>query len=251
MKKLLLLLFLGIQALLSASFFQERFSSAHAGDFIATEQEGTLSLLFIRSLSPPTLILEEIALPVGQLDLKKMHWQSWLDKRAPGHTSWTLYEIDLPSLKLTESFSVSKNGWLPLDAEGQLLARLLTLPLSPLPNEERRRLGPRLPDEEADHRALWTPPLIIEGKGSPKPDFDVLKALWPEDSTPLSQCTIELYFAKALPCFPFPFWIEVKSPHYALKVRTVDSGKDLCSPFPGPMPHRPSKEHTTSPKSPP
>jgi hypothetical protein len=90
-------------------------------------------------------------------------------------------------------------------------------------------------NNEEDRRALWNPPLIIEGKKVAKPSFDVRKAKWPEDASRLSHCSLELYFIKD---FPFPFWIEVQSPHYTFKMRTIDSGHTLFSSMNGAMPHR-------------
>lgn len=157
-------------------------------------------------------------------------------QKAPGHTSWTLYEIDQRSGQLVECFSYSKNGWLYLDASEQFLTRLLTLPLHPVPQQERKKIGPQPLNGEGDHRSLWTPTLVIEGKKVAKPIFEVVKTQWPDDGSRLALCSIELYFDKG---FPLPYWLEVHSPHYTFKVRTIDSGHTLVSPMTGPMPHRP------------
>ncbi len=220
------------------SSMEEKFAHAEAGDFIVTAQEGNYSLLFIRSITSDTLLLEEISVPHKQIDLKKIDWKKWAAEKAPGHTSWTLYEIDRASGKLIECFSYSKNGWLYLDQSEQFLTRLLTLPLSPVAPAERKKIGPEPGQGEADRRAPWNPPLIVEGKKSSKPAFDVVKTKWPDDGSRLSLCGIELYFAKDRPDFPFPYWLEVHSPHYAFKMRTIDSGHTLVSAMPGPMPHR-------------
>jgi hypothetical protein len=217
---------------------QQKFAQAQVGDFIVTAQEGNYSLLFIRSITAGILLLEEIAVPEHQIDLKKMDWKNWAANKAPGHTSWTLYEIDRSDGKLIECFSYSKNGWLYLDESEQFLTRLLTLQLDIVPDKERKKIGPPPALDEVDRRAPWNPPLVIEGKKILKPSFEVLKTQWPEDSSRLSQCFIELYFAKEEPAFPFPYWLEVQSPHYAFKMRTIDSGHGLSSPRIGPMPHR-------------
>lgn len=216
----------------------EKFTHAQAGDFIVTAQEGNYSLLFIRSITAEILLLEEISVPMHQIDLKKIDWKKWTAEKAPGHTSWTLYEIDRISGKLIECFSYSKNGWLYLDDTEQFLTRLLSLPLSTVSYTDRKKVGAQPNPQEEDHRASWNPPLTIEGKKIPKPNFDVFKTKWPEDGSRLSLCEIELYFAKDEPNFPFPYWLEVHSSHYAFKMRTIDSGHQLNSPMLGPMPHR-------------
>ena len=200
-----------------------------------TAQEGNYSLLFIRSITADTLLLEEISVPEHQIDLKKIDWKKWVAGKAPGHTSWTLYEIDQKTGQLIECFSYSKNGWLYLDSTEQFLTRLLTLPLYPVPEKERKKIGPQPTHGEDDHRSPWNPALIIDGKKIAKPTFDVVKTQWPDDGSRLALCSIELYFDKS---FPFPYWLEVHSPHYTFKMRTIDSGHALVSPMTGPMPHR-------------
>jgi hypothetical protein len=216
---------------LTAAAWQQKFAEAQEGDFIVTAQEGHYSLLFIRSLNTDTLLLEEISIPSNQIELKKIDWKKWVAKKAPGHTSWTLFEIDRVAGKLLTCFSFSKNGWLHLDDSEQFLPRLLTLSLAPVPLTERKKIGPQPPYGEEDRRALWTPPLVVEGKKIPKPTFDVLKAKWPADGSRLSLCRFELYFSKEQPTFPFPYWLEIHSPHYTFKMRAVDSGHHLRSPM--------------------
>jgi hypothetical protein len=207
---------------------QQKFIQAQAGDFIVTAQEGNYSLLFIRSITADILLLEEISIPEKQIEIKKIDWKKWIEGKALGHTSWTLYEIDRKSGTLIECFSYSKNGWLYLDESEQFLTKLLTLPLYPISEKERKKIGPQPMNGEADQRSSWNPPLMIDGKKIDKPAFEVLK----------TQCSVELYFSKQQPAFPFPYWLEIQSPHYAFKMRTIDSGHGLISPMSGSMPHR-------------
>lgn len=239
---LLASLFLCSSTLLSAQetphSLKEKFTHAQSGDFIVTSQDGNYSLLFIRQITSQILLLEEISVPSQHIDLKKTTWKNWVKEKAPGHTSWTLYEIDRGSGQLIECFSYSKNGWLYLDTSEQFLTRLFALPLSSVLQTERKKIGQRPNQNEEDRRSLWNPPMVVEGKKSLKPTFEVLKTQWPEDGSRLSLCFIELYFSKEDPSFPFPYWLEVHSPHYTFKMRTIDSGHGLVSAMQGPMPHR-------------
>ena len=246
MRKIILFLFLFLPLasfcaeVVGAPFsLREKYKQAQAGNFIVTEQDHTYSLLFIREVTEDHLLLEEIAVPDSQIALNKMSWLGWVKAKAPGHTSWTLYEIDAHTSELIEAFSYSKRGWLYLDETQQFLSKLLSLPLTQLGSAERKKIGPQPSTAEADRRAVWNPPLILEGKKQSKPQFDVWKGIWPEDGTPMSKCAVELYFSKLNETFPFPYWIEVKSPHYTFKMRTVDSGTGIISPYNGPIPHRP------------
>lgn len=223
---------------LEAVTLQEKFEQAQPGDYIVTAQDGNYSLLFLRAMNEKSFLLEEISVPSHLIDLKSVAWKNWLQSKAPGHTSWTLYEVDRASGELIECFSYSKNGWLLLDASEQFLTRLLTLNLSPVPEKERKKIGPQPAAGETDRRATWTPTLVFEGSKHPKPSYDILKTQWPDDHSRLALSTIELYFSKDRPAFPFPYWLEIKSPHYAFKMRAVDSGSGLRSPMSGAMPKR-------------
>ena len=240
MKKIILTLLLCIcfQVCAAPTSMQEKLSHAKVGDFIVTAQEGNYSLLCVRSIAAETLVLEEISVPCKQVDLKTVQWKKWAAEKAPGHTSWTLYEIERSTGKLIECFSYSKNGWLYLDESEQFLTRLIALPLTTVPWEERKKIGPQPGVGESDRRAVWNPSLVVEGKKVSKAAFEVLKTTWPDDGSRLSLCNIELYFSEGKPEFPFPYWLEVQSPHYTFKMRTIDSGHDLISSMRGQVPHR-------------
>lgn len=232
MKILLAFLLLTASPVFAApSCLQYKFERAQVGDFVVTVQEKNCSLLFIRSLTADTLLLEEVSVPEHLVDLKKIDWKKWVGQKAPGHTSWTLFEIDRKTSALIKCFSFSKNGWLYLDSSEQFLTRLLSLPLQTLPEKDRKKIGPQATNPEDDHRSLWNPPLIVEGKKMDKPAYDVMQTEWPDDGSRLSRCAIELYFSKSQPQFPFPYWLEVKSPHYSFKMRAIDSGHGLTSPM--------------------
>jgi hypothetical protein len=223
----------------SAISLKAKLLQAHPGDYIVTEQNKNYSLLAIRSVLHSTIVLEEISIPANQMDASKTPWKKWVESEAPGHTSWTWYEIDLENGTLNECFSFSKQGWLVFNESEQFFTKLISLPLSKTPPDQQRRIGPPPLSGETDHRHVWYPSLIVEGKKVDKPSFEVWQGHWPKDDTMLSQCKIEMYFVRGRNAFPFPYWIDVSNPHYTYKIRVVDSGSGLISPIPGPMPHRP------------
>lgn len=228
---------------------KEKLAQAQIGDFIVTAQEGNYSVLSVRSLTKDNLVLEEISIPSKQIDLKQINWKEWVKNRALGHSSWTLLEIDLQTGNLIECFSVSKNAWLYLDQSEQFLTRLLSLPLQSISQNERKKIGPQPLNGEPDRRSCWNPPLIVEGKKQDKAKFDVMRTQWPDDGTQLARCTIELYFATHSHAFAFPYWLEVQSPHYAFKMRIIDSGRGLTSSLQGPIPHRTARFLGTAQKA--
>jgi hypothetical protein len=236
--KTLLILF----AVLSLNFvyafsLKEKVLSGHAGDFVVTSHSNTYTVLLIRSISEKNLFLEEIS--ASEETLKEMRksnefsWRSWVEKGAPGHTSWTAYEVDLSTNKLVECYSYSQKGWLYVDDPNQFLPKLLSLSLNRVPENARKRIGPPPSEGEADHRSLWNPPVTQDGKTQQRSNLIPWSGKWPYDSSIISGCQVELYFGNA----PFPYWIDIKSPHYTASIRSVDSGSALNSPMPQ-MPQR-------------
>lgn len=217
---------------------KNRFEKGTPGDFIVTAQEGIYTILILRDKEKKQLILEEISIPQKQLEVKKIHWQNWLDQKAPGHSSWSLFEIDLEQGKLIESYSINKQSWLYVDSSEFLLSKLLELPLHKVNKEARKKIGPPPGPGEQDFRSIWNPPLVYSGKILKKPSFEVYQGQWPHDRSIIKDCLIDFYFSSLDPLFPFPYWIEIQSAHYTLTIRAIDSGKGLISPIKGTIPHR-------------
>jgi hypothetical protein len=221
--------FFALLALCICSSFtlKSKLLKAELGDYIVTEQDKIASVLLVRSLTSSKLVLEEISAPMSAIKTPPS-WAKWVQERAPGHTSWTLYEIDLKTNQLSSCYSVSQKIWIKIEESELFFPKLLALPLQPVEHDKRKRIGPAPQADEEDHRALWIPAVVSEGKKVEKPVCEVFQARWPEDNSLLSLCAIELYFTPAL---SFPYWIELSNGHYTLKIRTIDSGKGLVSPF--------------------
>lgn len=216
------------EAAISSNVLKERFLNGRKGDFVVTEQEGHVTLLLILNRQEHTLILEEVVAPLTHINLKTVRWEQWLQNKAPGHTAWTVYEIDLDKAEFCAAFSVTRQEWLQLHASEKLLTQLLALPMHRLSINQRKKIG-TCGAEEIDHRALWNPPWIVHGKRIKPAAFDVFQTLWPSDNSPLSAAELELYFSASDARFPFPLWIDIHTPHATVKWRAIDSGTDLLS----------------------
>lgn len=207
---------------------KERFYKSHPGDYIVTLQAKNYSLLRVHTIKESSLILEEITIPEQEFNPRAMTWREWVKRGVPGNTSWVLYEIDLEKNALVKCFSKKKMALIFPEESDYLFPKFLTLQLRTLGEEDRKKVGPP-PQEGPDHRKIWSPILTIDGKTIPKPKYTVLQAKWPDDGTLLASCILEFYLDENRP-FPFPYWIEIKSTHYGLKVRAIDSGTGLPSP---------------------
>ena len=216
-----------------------RLQNLDGGEFIVTESNKILTLLTYHPLpKKDRIMVEEISTPKNAISFPIV-WQSWIDKYAPGHHSWTLYEIDTRSGELISCFSPSKNEWLPIAGESRILPQLLGLPLKEVSDCKRKRIGPPPPAhiETEDYRPLWAPLLIYNGQIVKDADFDVYETSWPKDNTPLSLAHITLYFHRQNSSFPFPYWVQIDNGLARAKIRILDSGTGLQSLFPN-MPRR-------------
>ncbi|MBI2743568.1 MAG: hypothetical protein HYX48_06595 [Chlamydiales bacterium] len=234
MRLFILLLIISCAQLSATPTLKAKLEKGSPGDYIVTVQDKSFSLLRIREKSQTHLVLEEVTVPESTLETSDTSWPDWLRKGAPGHSAWLLYEIDLETGELLECFSVSQKGW--MNVEEPILPKMLALPLTATPKEQRKRVGPSPQKGEEDMRALWTPPVVFEGSKLKKPTLEVFNARWPDDQSQLAACHLELYF---LPDFPFPFWIETSNGHYTLKIRSVACGRGSLSPVTMAVPHRP------------
>ncbi len=208
---------------------KEKIKGGKPGDYIVTEQSGTISVLFIRALKENILTLEEISAPADKIKPSKISWQDWINKGAPLASAWTLYELDVNEGKLQKCYSFLQKKWIRLDDSEYFFGKLITLPLTKVQNAERKKIGAAPLKGEEDVRSPWNPPHFVNGQKKEKPTFEAFKTHWPKDKTDLSECALELYFDEKNKTFPFPYWLEVKGGHYTFKMRTLDSGSGLTS----------------------
>ncbi|MBS0626508.1 MAG: hypothetical protein JSS32_10710 [Verrucomicrobia bacterium] len=210
--------------------FKERLKKSHRGDYIVTEANKMITILAIRSQNGTSLVLEEITAPVQNLKKRPPSWSEWVKNRAPGHTSWSMVEIDLSDNQLLECYSFSRAAWLQATSQDSIISTLLHLPLKTLPADQQRKIGPAPMPGEPDTRKIWKPSLTVEGQKVEKADFEVYATEWPKDSSELAGKTVVLYFDKE-GRFPLPYWIQVEAAHGTASMRVIDSGKNLPSPY--------------------
>lgn len=206
---------------------KDRFLEAEEGTYIITEQNRLVSLLHLHTKGEKCLLFEEISIPQHQV--KKMKWDEWVNRGAPGHTSWILYEVDLESESVTECYSMTRRAWVPTDEMTAFLIPLMSLKLTYLSEEERMQTGPT-PKPGTIQNQPWGPPQVIEGKKIKGAEYDVYTAKWPVDQTDLSGKPIVLYFDKERKNFPFPYWLQVRDGMVKFRIRALDSGRGIVSP---------------------
>jgi hypothetical protein len=209
---------------------KERLEKAKSGDYIVTEAGKMITVLAIRANTANSVILEEISAPVANLKKMPSSWPEWVKAKAPGHTSWSMIEIDLRSGEVLECYSFSRSAWLQVSQNESLIATLLHLPMKNIDSDRRKKIGPQPMEGEMDIRKVWNPPLVFEGQKVENVHFDVYETTWPKDGTELSNQIVSLYFDREKR-FPLPFWVQVETSHATAALRTIDSGKNLPSPY--------------------
>ncbi len=216
---------------LNALSLKDKLIKGEVGDYIVTEQNRLCSLIRLHTLTQNKLVIEEISFPEASLP---KNIKEWLTTGAKGHTSWSLIEIDLLKTTVESCFSFTKNAWLVFSDNDSFIIKILDLPLFPILEQERRRIGPPI-SEGPDTRKIWNPPLFFEGKKESSPQFIPLRLTYPKDGSPLSGKRIELFFNNRNN-FPFPYWGQITDESdAALKFRVIDSGRNLSSPKKSPI----------------
>ncbi len=199
-------------------------SRGEKGDYIVAESGKLFTLIHIRAIDANKIVLEEISAPTKNKPTQS--WAGWVRQKAPGHSSWSILEMNLQTGQITDCYSFSKNAHIQISPKESLLATLLQLPLKPVSSQERRRVGPPPLQGESDFRKLWTPPLIFEGKAVIDPQFSVFQTTWPNDDSELGGRQITLYFDQKMR-IPLPLWIDVETSHMTFRFHVIDSGKNL------------------------
>lgn len=211
-----------------ANFFESRIEKASTGDFIILEQNKILSLISIQKKTNQYLWIEQITFPRSQKQ-KISNWNRWVQSKAPGHTSWIRYEVDLQTKKITECFSYSQSAWLKLKENQSILTTLLEIDLQKIPDEMRKKVGPPPAYGEEDHRRLWKPFMVYQGEILPV-SADAYIATWPKDGTELAGKSLELFFDLEEK-IAFPYWILIHTKKQTFTIHILDCGKSLQSPF--------------------
>lgn len=220
---------------------KDQFQKAQIGDFIIALQNKCYTLLRIHDKNESSVTIEEITVPENVMgcfkdnDTKNLHWRRWVQQGAPKNSSWVIYLISLKTGKIEEYYSYTRQSWIDVNGLDNLLPSLLNIPFQFIPPAKRRKVGPPPLYGEADKRNAWQPRLITDGKMIPKAKFEAFTTVWPKDESPLANKTIEIYLPLGYPQVPsyFPYWLQVEDKVATVKVRVVDSGKQMTSLAPG------------------
>lgn len=225
--RFVLLLILGLCWIspMSALTLRENLNRAKVGDFVVTAQQKNYTFLRIYNRDDQNVIIEEITVPAGRIP-QNTSWREWVAQGAPYHTSWVLYTIQSSTGQLLGCYSLSQKGKVYVEQAECIFSTLFNLPLSPMPENERRRVGtPSL--FGTDTRPFWQPQMVVNGAVIPGVSFDAWWVRWPVDEGPFSGRIIELYLPSAGASYSsyFPYWIQVKDMGKTT-IRVIDSGSE-------------------------
>jgi hypothetical protein len=220
-------------------YLRDNLQRAQKGDYIVTAQGKMGTLLHIYGREKDSISIEEISVPLSKIPKQPLTWQGWLNQKAPGNTSWSIYQVDLHSGRIISYFSVTKNGWFRNSQQEQFLSTLLNLPLRAIPSSERRKVG--IPRPTAlDNRPFWQPKMVVNGHTIPNVSFTAWQGCWPQDNSDLSGKTVEIYLPANLQSYPsyFPYWLQVSTMGARASARIIDAGCGMESPIKEPVRQR-------------
>jgi len=212
---------------------RDNLTKAQPGDYLVTAQNKNFTVLLIRSKDANYLSVEEITVPSSKISTSpSFSWRQWIEKGAPGNSSWLLYYIYLPNGAIQQTYSFSRRELVSVPQSQNFLTTLLNLQLSPIPDKERKKVGPAPSSDSLDRRSFWQPKLVSEGQVIPGVVFDGWRTRWPKDGSELSGRLIEVFLPRDSTKYPayFPYWLQISGMIGKAKVRIVDSGKNLYSP---------------------
>lgn len=205
-------------------FLRDNLQRAKPGDYIVTSRNKVDTVLLVRERNENSLIFEEITVYDNCVP-RTISWREWLSSGAPGNVNWIMYEVDLGSGLVKNTFSFSRNEWVAIPQAQNILTTLLNLRLKFVPPDERKRIGP------ATHRSRqpWQPRLVVDGQIISGVAFDAWHTRWPKDNSELSGKSIDVYLPVENDLYPsyFPYWLQISGMIGKAQIRIIDSGTNF------------------------
>jgi len=134
------------------------------------------------------------------------------------------FDSGFPSASTNELITLY-NGVRSASAHVDWFCTMLTLQLSPIPDQFRKRIGPKPMAGERDFRPIWQPKIVANGKRFDSPSI-AFEAQWPTDGSPLSERHLILYFPisdKTVHALPY----RIESPSSSYYAEVIDSRTSL------------------------
>jgi hypothetical protein len=210
-------------------YLRDNLRKAQKGDYIVTSQSKAYSLLYVQEKNNSQISIQEINIPSSSIPAKGFSWRNWMNQGAPGSSSRILYNLDLATAQMLNSYCLTQEGWREKLVEDNFLPTLLNLRLELIPLKQRRRIGSSGLPNANDKRPVWQPKVIVDGQTVPDVNLDAWSTLWPKDGSELSGKIVEAYLPQENSDFPayFPYWLQVNGMLGNAKIRIVDSGRNL------------------------
>lgn len=220
-------------------FLRDKMRQAKQGDYIVATINNCYNVLLIRDKSEDWMTIEEITVPQGHMQASPqgwLGWKYWVESGAPGHASWVMYKIHLPTGQMQEYYSYTQNSWGNVNGADNFLSKLLSLRLTQVPRNKMKKIGPRPSDGFLDKRRVWQPKMTFEGSPIQGVAFNAWKTQWPADNTEMSKKVVIVYLPEDDDNYPsyFPYSLQIHGWTGKAKIHIVDSGRNLTSPAPPP-----------------
>lgn len=205
--------------------FKDRLPLAKKGDFIVLIDGKIYTLVLLNKIKEnnKSITISEISILKNHIK-KNFSWKNWVLNGVKKNISFNMYKIDIEKNNIIKAYSFSKNCWIHVKEENFLFKKLLNTKLKLLKKNQIKKIGQAPLKEEIDRRAIFIPPFFKEGKRCKNFTFDVYRIHFPQDNSIFSNKKIDLYFEKN---FFLPFYGYIKSVHFDVVLKTIDSGENL------------------------
>lgn len=217
---------------------KDNLQKAKPGDYLVIAQGKNYTVFLVNKKNETTLNIQEVTIPSIKLPDDNISWRQWILNRAPGNTSWVSYVLDIPTGQMYNYYSFTNGGWYSVNQVDNFLTTLLNLKLTKINPKDRKKIGPPPEVGTPDWRPTWHPRMVVDGVTIKGVLFDGWKTKWPKDNSELSGRTIEVFVPAENQMYPsyFPYWLQVTGLVGKAKVRIIDSGTNLQSPYQAPLP---------------
>ncbi|MFZ4673532.1 MAG: hypothetical protein ACOYL1_04225 [Chlamydiia bacterium] len=214
---LLLLLFIP----LFGFSLKEKCQQGAKGDFVLYQQGNQLVYISIYDRLEKSIVFEEIHTSDTNKELHLETPSEWVRSGAKGATQWILYELDLDTGEVLESYCPPKRAFITFDQDPPIISKLFTISWDQMPDNRRKHL-PKT-------NKIWSPPKKVSNTLVAMEQSTLFRYYWPKDGSFLSELRVDLHLDPNT-AETFPYMVDIQNKIRPLaRFHQIDQGKKGAS----------------------
>ena len=196
----------------------ERLSEIHEGDLVVYNLPRSICIITVEKKEGDTFLFRTVTATKDVFQREGYQtWIKWFDDGAPEASTDERFSVQNVE-------NINHQDW---------FRTLLSLELSPVPSNLRKKAGPKPMAGEHDLRPIWQPKVVVNSSRLTTPSV-ALETVWPADSTALSERPLTLYFPTSKESVrALPYYIESPTSSYRVEVidsRIAPTNREQCVP---------------------